>query len=191
MKNKKHKVIVAITGASGSIYAVHLLAKLEVLKDQIEDVAVIFSVNGKKVWEHETGDNDFKEIPFSIYPADDFFAPFASGSANYDIMIVCPCSMGTLGKIANGVTDDLITRAADVALKERRRLILVTREMPVNLVHITNMRNITLAGGIICPASPSFYSRPDTVESLINTVTDRILNLAGFDIDTFHWGENA
>ena len=116
-------------------------------------------------------------------------APFASGSGRYDTMIIVPCSMGTLGRIATGVSSDLITRAADVVLKERRRLICVIRDTPYNLVHIRNMETVTLAGGIICPATPSFYSRPKTIEEAAATVVDRVLDLADFRIDTFRWGQ--
>jgi 4-hydroxy-3-polyprenylbenzoate decarboxylase len=103
-------------------------------------------------------------------------------------MIIIPCSMGTLGRIAQGSSNDLITRAADVVLKERRKLICVVRETPYNLIHIRNMETLTLAGGIICPATPSFYSKPQTIEAVAATVTDRVLDLAGFDISTFRWG---
>ncbi|MGK2864608.1 MAG: UbiX family flavin prenyltransferase, partial [Chitinophagaceae bacterium] len=116
-------------------------------------------------------------------------APFASGSGQYDTMIIIPCSMGTLGRIANGISNDLITRAADVVLKERRKLICVVRDTPYNLVHIRNMETVTLAGGIICPATPSFYSKPKTIEEVAATVVDRVLDLAGFDISTFRWGK--
>jgi 4-hydroxy-3-polyprenylbenzoate decarboxylase len=103
-------------------------------------------------------------------------------------MIIIPCSMGTLGRIASGTSADLITRAADVILKERRRLICVVRETPYHLIHIRNMETLTLAGGIICPATPSFYSNPVTIEDVAATVVDRVLDLAGFDIQTFRWG---
>src|SRR6201999_2579569 len=112
----------------------------------------------------------------------------ASGSGKYDTMIVIPCSMGTLGRIATDISSDLITRAADVVLKERRRLICVIRETPYNLVQIRNMETVTLAGGIICPATPSFYSRPATIEEVAGTVVDRVLDLAGLDISTYRWG---
>ena len=119
----------------------------------------------------------------------DFNAPFASGSAGYNTMIVAPCSMGTLGRIATGISDDLITRAADVVLKERRKLILMVRETPYNLIHIKNMETVTLAGGIICPATPSFYSRPTTIEQAAATVVDRVIDLAGLKQDSYRWGE--
>ncbi|MBP8249847.1 MAG: UbiX family flavin prenyltransferase, partial [Chitinophagales bacterium] len=101
-----------------------------------------------------------------------------------------PCSMGTLGRIATGISNDLITRAADVMLKERRKLILVARETPYNLIHIKNMETITLAGGIICPATPSFYSKPETFEQLAETVINRVMDLAGFDVGGYRWSEN-
>ena len=104
-------------------------------------------------------------------------------------MIVAPCSMGTLGRIATGISDDLITRAADVVLKERRKLILMVRETPYNLIHIKNMETVTLAGGIICPATPSFYSRPSTIEQAAATVVDRVIDLAGLQQDSYRWGE--
>ncbi|MFC2138288.1 UbiX family flavin prenyltransferase, partial [Bacteroidota bacterium] len=123
-------------------------------------------------------------LPFFKYDVNDFFSPAASGSANYDAMIIIPCSMGTLGKIAHGTSDDLIIRAADVMLKEKRKLILVPRETPYNLIHIENMKLITLAGGIICPASPSFYSKPETINDLVDTIVERVLHLTGFKCNT-------
>jgi 4-hydroxy-3-polyprenylbenzoate decarboxylase len=119
----------------------------------------------------------------------DFMAPFASGSAKYEVMLVCPCSMGLLGRIAAGISTDLTTRAADVILKERRKLILVTREMPLSLIHLRNMETVTLAGGIICPATPSFYGKPLTIEEVAGTVIDRVLDLSGLDWQSFRWGE--
>ena len=104
-------------------------------------------------------------------------------------MIIIPCSMGTLGRIANGISNDLITRAADVILKEKRTLICVARDTPYSLIHIRNMETITLAGGIICPATPSFYSKPTTIETVAATVVDRVLDLAGLKIKSFRWGE--
>jgi len=117
-----------------------------------------------------------------------FRAPFASGSAGYETMIIIPCSMGTLGRIAAGISNDLITRAADVILKERGRLILVARETPLSLIHLRNMVTITEAGGIICPAIPSFYSGAQDVTTLVHTLTNRVLKLAGFDVKGFEWG---
>ncbi|MEI6817506.1 MAG: UbiX family flavin prenyltransferase [Bacteroidota bacterium] len=185
----KHKVIVAVTGASGAIYAKVLIDKLTALSSQIEAVGMIFSDNAKDVWQFELGNKDYEKIPFKIYDKTDFHAPFASGSARYETMIVCPCSMGTMARIAAGVSNDLLTRAADVILKERRRLILVPRDTPYSLIHINNMKTITEAGGIICPASPSFYSQPKTFEDLAATVIDRVLDLAKFELDAYRWND--
>lgn len=185
----KHKIIVSITGASGSIYAKVLLDKLSILTDQIEQVGIIMSANAKDVWKHELGNEDYKNYPFTFYETTNFYAPFASGSAKYDVMIVCPCSMGTLARIASGISNDLTTRAADVILKERRKLILVARDTPYSLIHINNMQTVTQAGAIVCPASPSFYSNPKTFEELAATVIDRVLDLAGFDIKSYRWAE--
>ncbi len=189
MNQNKHKIIVAITGASGSIYAKVLLEKLHVLKDQIETVGVVMSDNAKDVWKFELDNTDYEKIPFTIYSKTDFFAPFASGSAKYNTMIICPCSMGTLARIASGISNDLTTRAADVILKERRKLILVTRDTPISLIHINNMKTITEAGGIICPASPSFYSKPNNFEELAATVIDRVIDLSGLEQVSYRWGK--
>lgn len=191
----KHKIVLAITGASGSIYAKALIQKLHFLKEQVETVGIITSDNAKQVWKFELGEDIASltggELKMRFYETNDFSAPFASGSAKYDTMIVCPCSMGTLGRIASGTSDDLISRAADVILKERRKLILVTRDTPLSLIHIKNMKSITEAGGIICPASPSFYSKPETFEQLALTVIDRVLDLAGLEHRAFRWNEDS
>jgi 4-hydroxy-3-polyprenylbenzoate decarboxylase len=186
-----HRIVVAVTGASGSIYAKLLLEKLRLYDDQWEEIGLVMSDNARTVWETELENHAYDELPFPVYGAHDFMAPFASGSARYDIMIICPCSMGMLGRIANGISNDLISRAADVMLKERRRLICVLRDTPYNLIHIRNMAAVTEAGGIICPATPSYYSRPRTMEELACTVVDRVLELAGIHLQTFRWGEEA
>jgi len=186
---QKKKIIVAITGASGSIYAKVLFDRLVQLKKQLSDIGVVMSNNAKTVWELELGNSDYKNYPFVFYNANDFFAPFASGSAGYESLIICPCSMGTIGRIANGMSNDLVSRAADVILKERKKLILVARETPYNLIHLQNMKLITEAGGVICPASPSFYSLPRNFEELAATVVDRALQLAGLSLDSYRWGE--
>jgi len=185
-----HRIVIAVTGASGSIYAKVLFDRLVQLKDQWNQVGVVMSDNAKMVWEYELGDRSFESYPFQFFAKNDFMAPFASGSGQYNTMIVAPCSMGTLGRIAAGVSDDLVTRAADVILKERRKLILMVRDTPYNLIHIRNMETVTLAGGIICPATPSFYSRPQNFEELAATVVDRTIDLAGLDIKTYRWGGN-
>lgn len=183
------RIVVAITGASGSVYAAGILDKLAAANAQWEALSVVMTDNAKEVWKTELQNDSWKNYPVKFYGTSDFSAPFASGSGRYDTMIIIPCSMGTLGRIASGISNDLITRAADVILKERRKLICVVRETPYNLIHIRNMETITLAGGIICPATPSFYSRPQTVEEAAATVTDRVLDLAGIDIKTFRWGK--
>ena len=185
----KRKIIVAVTGASGSIYAKVLFDKLREIKEQIEEVAVVFSTNALDIWKFELEEEFDPVFPFHVYENDDFYAPFASGSSKFDTLIICPCSMGILGRIAHGISDDLITRAADVMLKEKRKLVLVPRETPYSLIHIENMKTITLAGGIICPATPSFYSKPETIEEVAETVVERILNLSDFNIDSFQWGK--
>jgi len=190
MINSGNKIILAVTGASGSVYALKLLGKLSALKMPPAEIAVVFSDTAKEIWKHETGQIYIPVPPARVFENNNFFAPFASGSSTYSTMIICPASLGTLGRIANGVSDDLISRAADVMLKERRKLILVPRETPYNLIHIKNMEVLTLAGAVICPATPSFYSKPQTIEDLVMTVVNRIISLAGYESDSYHWMEN-
>ncbi|MFW0718619.1 UbiX family flavin prenyltransferase [Pedobacter sp. N23S346] len=186
----KKKVVVAVTGASGSIYAKVLFDKLIELQDQIKAVGVVMSDNAKEVWQFELGDQNYTNFnDFTFFGKNDFNAPFASGSAKYDTMIIVPCSMGTLGRIAHGISNDLISRAADVILKERRKLIAVVRDTPFSLIHINNMKTVTEAGGIICPANPSFYSLPKTIEEVAGTVISRVLDLAGFEQQSYRWQE--
>ena len=191
MDSNNRKIIVAITGASGSIYAQKLLGVLHNLKNPPEEIAVIFSDNAKEIWKYEIGSEFKAEQPAKEFDNKNFFSPFASGSSDYDTMIICPASMGILGRIANGTSDDLIARAADVMLKERRKLILVPRETPYNLIHIRNMETLTLAGAIICPATPSFYSKPKTIDDLVMTVIERIISLAGFEAGIYRWMQNG
>jgi 4-hydroxy-3-polyprenylbenzoate decarboxylase len=186
---KKKKIAIAISGASGSIYARLLLLELQKRKEFLDQCAVVFSSNAVDVWKYELDANPFDEISFPIYQSNDFMAPIASGSARFDALVVCPCSMGTLSRIATGVSESLITRAADVMLKERKKLILVIRETPYNLIHLKNMQSVTEAGAIICPASPSFYSKPQTIEELAMTVVNRILSLLDIPNDMKAWGD--
>jgi 4-hydroxy-3-polyprenylbenzoate decarboxylase len=179
------KIAVAITGASGAIYAQQLLRHLSKTSAEVH---LVWSSNAKTVWEHELSNDDHDRFPFKVWDKNDFFAPFASGSAGFDALIICPCSMGTLGRIAGGISNDLITRAADVMLKERRKLICVVRETPYNLIHIRNMAAVTEAGGIICPATPSFYSRPQNLEEAADTVIHRVLHLANIAVESYRWG---
>lgn len=180
------KIAVAVTGASGAIYARMLLSRLARTDAEVH---LIWSENARTVWKHELGDEGYDSFPFKVWDKNDFFAPFASGSAGFHALIICPCSMGTLGRIAGGISNDLITRAADVMLKERRTLICVAREAPYNLIHLRNMTAVTEAGGIICPATPSFYSRPQTLDEAADTVIQRVMQLAGLPVDAYRWGE--
>ena len=182
------KIAVAITGASGSIYAKLLLEKLNKLQHQCSEISVVMTDNAKFVWQTEINDKSYNSFKFPVFDKNDFTAPFASGSAQYDALIIIPCSMGTLGRIASGISNDLITRAADVILKERKKLICVIRDAPYNLIHIKNMEAVTLAGGIVCPATPSFYSNPASIEEAVATVVDRVIDLAGLDNNSFRWG---
>ncbi len=191
MNNKsspENKIVIAITGASGSIYPKLLLDKLFTLEDQWSEISIVMTENARLVWETELENKDFENYKAKYYTQKDFMAPFASGSGKYNIMVIAPCSMGTLGRIASGISADLITRAADVILKERKKLICVVRETPYNLIHLQNMEKVTMAGGIICPATPSFYSKPKTIEEAVATVVDRVIDLAGLNLETFRWG---
>jgi flavin prenyltransferase len=183
--DEKQKIVVAVTGASGSIYARRMLEFLAT-QPQVE-VGLVFSRNAHTVWQQEL--EETPALPFRIWDTQDFFAPFASGSARFMQMVIVPCSMGTLGRIAGGISDDLITRAADVMLKERRRLICITRDTPLSLIHLENMTKVTQAGGIILPASPSFYSRPSTFNELADTVVHRAIDMLGFSPDMYRWGK--
>ncbi|MBL7686062.1 MAG: UbiX family flavin prenyltransferase [Deltaproteobacteria bacterium] len=169
------KIVVAITGASGALYARELL---KILKEKNHDVEIVASDNAKIVWADELGEH-LKEMDFKIYSNRDFKAPFASGSALYDQMIIIPCSMGTLARIAHGISNDLISRSADVFLKEKRKLILVPRDTPMHLIHLENMKQLMLAGATLIPANPSFYSKPQTVTEVVHTVVSRVLDHMG------------
>jgi 4-hydroxy-3-polyprenylbenzoate decarboxylase len=185
----KRKIVIAVTGASGSIYADLLIKKLQQLNDQIDELSLVMTENAKEVWKIELDNDHFTNDTLRHFSQQDFHAPCASGSGQYDTMIIIPCSMGTLGRIASGISNDLISRAADVVLKERRKLVCVVRDTPYNLIHIRNMETITLAGGIICPATPSFYSKPATIEAVAATVVDRVIDLAGLQNESYRWGK--
>ena len=139
-------------------------------------------------WKLENPEVDLNSYPINYYGPNDFNAPFASGSARWDGMIVCPCSAGFLAKVATGIAEDLMSRAAQVMLKERKKLILVFRETPLSLIHIENMKKVTLAGAIVCPAVPSFYSKPKDLDEVLSTVTDRAIDLVGLDSKSYQWG---
>jgi flavin prenyltransferase len=185
------KIVLGISGASGSIYAKHIMDTLMTIQEQWQKVGVVLSDNAIINWELEIGKWNPDLYPFDFYDKRNFNAPFASGSAKYDTMIVCPCSMGTLARINAGISDELITRAADVIIKERRKLILVPRETPFSSIHLRNMLSLSESGVVICPAVPSFYSNTKDIADLVRTVTNRVLDLAGFDIQTTRWGESG
>ncbi|MBN2891137.1 MAG: UbiX family flavin prenyltransferase [Bacteroidales bacterium] len=182
-----NKIVLGITGASGAIYAKRFIEILNNNLDKIDELAVVFTDSGRQVWNYEIDDLKIEDIPFKIYKNNDFFVPFASGSSNFNAMVVCPASMGTMGKIANSIADNLITRTADVMLKEDRKLIIVPREMPYNLIHIENMKKIVQVGAKICPASPAFYSKPKTIDEAVDTVIQKIFQLLNLDINFFRW----
>lgn len=181
------KIIVAVTGASGAIYARQLLDAL-VASPQVKRIALIVSRRGAEVAEWE-GIVLPENKKIERLDNDAMFASVASGSAEWNGMIIVPCSMGTLGRVANAVSSDLISRAADVMLKERRRLIVVPRETPLHTIHLRNMTALSECGALVLPAAPSFYSRPQDVESACRTVTERVLSLLGIQTERYRWGE--
>lgn len=181
-----NKIVLAIGGSSGSIYAKRLMDKIKT-SSQV-DLSVVMTDNAIINWELELGKWDQSNYPFSFYAKDDFMAPFASGSAPYQSMVICPCSMGLVGRIASGISNDLITRAADVMLKEQKKLIVVPRETPFNLIHLRNLTSLAEAGTLVLPASPSFYAQPKDIEAVVDTVVDRILDHLNVDVDTYRWG---
>ena len=183
------KIILAVTGASGSIYAEDLIERIIHCESQIEQLAIIRSKNAELVWQHELASSWPKHSKIEYFEKNDFMAPFASGSANWDAMVVLPASMGTIGRIANGISDELITRTADVMLKEEKKLIICPREMPFNQIHLKNLLQCQQAGATIIPTSPSFYSKPNTIKALIGTVTTRIVDHLGIlQNNEYRWG---
>lgn len=175
------KLVVGISGASGAPYARRLLGFLREHGEALGlEVHLVFSKYGRVVWNDEIG-TDPSDYGFPIYAPNDMTAPFASGSAGFDAMVVVPCSGGAVSRVATGVSVDLLGRAADVMLKERRKLVMVLRESPYSLVLVRNMLTVTEAGAVILPASPSFYSHPADRDALLDTVTARILDQLGID----------
>ena len=175
------KLVLGVSGASGAPYALRTLQFLAGPgRDAGIETDVVFTKTGRVVWNHEVG-VDPASFGFRIWPAGDMTAPFASGSARYDAMLIVPCSAGCLARIAHGMSMDLVGRAADVMLKERRPLVMVLRETPFSLVHVKNLELAVSAGAIVMPAAPSFYSRPATMEALLDTVVARALDRLGID----------
>ncbi len=176
------KLVVGVSGASGAPYAKRLLDFLAANGERHGvSVDLVFTRTGRQIWKHEIGTDP--RYPFPVWNDQDFTAPFASGSSLYDAMAIVPCSAGALARIAYGISTDLVGRAADVMLKERRRLVLVLRETPISLVHARAMAQAIEAGAFVMPASPSFYSAPKTIEALVDTVVARLLDRLGLPND--------
>jgi 4-hydroxy-3-polyprenylbenzoate decarboxylase len=170
------KIIVAITGASGALYAQRLLDNLD---PRPHDIQVVITSYGQAVIAQELPEGLRLQAGVKTHNVKSMNAPFASGSNAFDAMVVIPCSMGTLGRIAHGTSEDVLLRAADVMLKERRKLILVPRETPLNLVHVRNLELLLQAGATILPANPCFYTCPKTIEHVVDTVVARVLDHLG------------
>jgi 4-hydroxy-3-polyprenylbenzoate decarboxylase len=184
----KRKIVVGVTGASGAPYARRLLRVLRA-RDDVE-MAVCASPTAAQVWALECGGDMREEAGGPIWAGRDYTAPFASGSAGWHAMVVVPCSMGTVARIAHGISDTLLTRAADVMLKERRTLVLVPRETPLGLIHLENLTAAARAGALVLPAMPSFYGKPQTLDDAIDTVIGRVLDHLGFEHDLLRrWGD--
>ncbi len=186
MDSRRKNIIVAVTAASGAVYA-RLLVEMLVHSDEVERIALICSTKASAVADFEGVDMPASD-KIVAFDNDDMFASPASGSASWDAMAVVPSSVGTLGRVASGVSQTLIERAADVMLKERRPLVFVVRETPLSLIHLRNMTTLTEAGAVILPASPSFYSGAATVEQLCMTVVERTLAQLGIDAPHYEWG---
>jgi 4-hydroxy-3-polyprenylbenzoate decarboxylase len=188
----KRKIVVGITGASGAPYARRLLALLEErvrVRDDVE-IGVCMSQTAPEVWRVECGGDLRDSIGFPIWGARDYGAPFASGSAGWHAMAIVPCSMGTAARVAHGISDTLLTRAADVMLKERRTLVVVPRETPLSVIHLENLASLARAGAVVLPAMPSFYGGPATLEQALDTVVARLMDHLGLDHDLVRrWGE--
>ena len=190
------RYVVGITGASGSIYGVRLI---EELVKRENEVYLVITDNGKKVLEYEVEINfeqwleniDKSKGRLKLCGIDDMFSSIASGSFKTEGMIIVPCSMGTLSKISNGIADNLLVRAADVMIKEKRKLILIPRESPLSSIHLQNMLFLSNLNVMIMPPMPAFYQKPKSIEDIINTTVGRILAVLNIDSDLYHeWGEN-
>jgi 4-hydroxy-3-polyprenylbenzoate decarboxylase len=170
------KLVLGISGASGAPYTKRLLQHFEAMPSSVRPhVEIVLSRTAEQVWELECGGSP-RALGLPVYSGRDYTAPFASGSARYDAMLVMPASMSCIARIAHGISDDLLTRAADVMLKERRSLLLVPREAPYSTIHLENMLSVSRAGAVVMPAAPSFYSRPSTLEQVLDTVLARVLD---------------
>lgn len=179
------KIVVGITGASGTIYARRLIERLK--ESELCEISVVFSAYGKDVAKYEGEYDSILGLGVALYEPDNMFCSLASGSSKIDAMVIVPASASTLSRVATGASNNLLTRTADVMLKERRRLIVCLRESPLSLIHIENMRTITLAGAVVMPLSPSFYSHPSSVDKLVDTMVDRVISLLGVELPTFQF----
>jgi len=186
------KILIALTGGSGVIYAKRLI---DVLTEKLEtppDLIISDVANGILKDELSLDSSYFVEKGCRIFSNKDFYTPPASGSASYDSMVIVPASACTIGKISSGVCDNLVTRAADVFLKERRNLVIVPRETPLNIIHLENLLTLTKAGATILPASPGFYHNPKEIGDLVDFIVDRILSHLKLDIRLMNsWGEKG
>ncbi len=180
------KILVAVTGASGAIYARQTIDLLCRVGD-LEQIGVVVSRHGREVMDYE-GERLPSDPRIRLFDNEDLFAPPASGSADYEAMVVVPCSMGSVGRMAAGVSADLIGRAADVMLKERRPLVLVVRETPLSTIHLRNLTTLSECGAVVLPAAPALYARPQEVEALCATVSQRVLRVLGLPVEGFRWG---
>lgn len=185
---KRKKIVLGITGASGAPYARRLVGLLRERSDV--ELGLCLSATAPEVWALECG-GDIREALAGIptWGMRDYKAPFASGSAGWDGMVIVPCSMGTCARIAHGISDTLLTRAADVMIKERRTLVIVPRETPLSVIHLENLTTLARAGAVILPAMPSFYTQPESIEPLLDTIVGRILDQLGLEHDLLkRWG---
>ena len=185
---KKRKIVIGITGASGAPYAKRLVNELRQHTDV--ELGVCISATAPEVWQLEWGGDLREEIGVPVWGMRDYKAPFASGSAGWHAMAIVPCSMGTCARIAQGISDTLLTRAADVMLKERRPLIVVPRETPLSVIHLENLTSLARAGAMVMPAMPSFYSKPQSIDDLVDSVLGRVLDHLGVENRlSRRWGE--
>jgi 4-hydroxy-3-polyprenylbenzoate decarboxylase len=193
MSAMKRKIVVGITGASGAPYAKRLLAWMRGRVESGElQLGVCVSPTAPEVWALECGGDLREQIGLPVWEGRNYKAPFASGSAGWDAMVIIPCSMGTLARVAHGMSDSLLTRAADVMLKERRTLVVVPRETPLSVVHIENLLTLARAGAVILPAMPSFYGKPQSLDDAVDSVVGRVLDHLGLDHQLSHrWGNKG
>ncbi len=185
------RIVIGITGATGACYARSLLTWLaNAGRDRGIQTDVVLTKAGRMVWQHELK-SDPAELGHRIWAPNDFFAPFASGSARVDGMAIAPCTAGALARIATGQASDLLARAGEVMLKERKKLVLLYREAPLSLIQIENLRTVTLAGAVVVPAAPAFYTNPETLDEVVDDLAGRVLDQLGIDNDLVRRWEGA